>query len=371
MNKNLIWAEISKQKISSNIKKLKALTSKNVIFAPCLKYDAYGHGMKGILDIVLRSKIDWICVFSIEEAEYIRNKDKLVNILVLGPIDGTDIKKIINLKLRVFVWSLGFLDKLSELRAKEQIQIHLKVDTGLGRLGILPKDYNNFLAKALSSEGVFVEGVASVFTDADKLEKSTHFLKQLAVFKEIVSISKERGVKLFHCSNSASVIGNRDTHFNYIRVGLSIYGYYPFDTKSKFRKSVKLLPALTIKTKVIDVKKLPANHCIGYECSYVTKRQKSIAVLPIGYTDGFRKDLSNNGYVLIKGKKCKVLGEISASLSVVDIDGLLVEIGDEVVIVGKQGREEITAEEIADNLNTVVLEVIYSLCRNNDKYYLK
>lgn len=358
----LTWVEIDKSAIKQNIIKFRRLVGSKCLIMPVVKANAYGHGFLDVARICDKSpQVDRICVVNDEEAlSLIENKiRKPVQILTFF-----DTKKAkIGLKLAkndvIFpLFSLEqakFLNKVGD-RAGKNVQVHIKVDTGASRVGLLPNEVISFLEKLHQFPRLKIEGLFSHFAASEEDRIFTEY--QMRNFEQLVSEIESRGYKIpmkhFACS-AASVLFAK-SRLNAIRLGLSLYGLYP-DNLS--RKKINLEPALSWHTKIIQVRTVPAWTKIGYGGSFTTKKTTKLAILPVGYWDGYDRRLSNTAQVLIHGKKCPIRGRICMNICMVDVTAIKnVKAGDSAVLIGKQGNSVITADDIAGWSGTINYEVV-------------
>ena len=374
---DLAWLEIKKENLSANLQTLKKLAGENVLIAPCVKANAYGHGLIETGRIFIEAGVDWLSVNSLEEAGQLREVGLNQPILVIGYVAANELEKILDLDLKLFVSNWDYAQKLSELGTEKNktALIHLKIDTGMHRHGVLMAEAEGLVKKIKNLPNVKVEGLATHFATSDEPLSPAYFNQQLENFKEITTkIKNIVGDNLIvHCDKSASLLLYRHGLANLVRPGLAAYGYYPgSDTKKLCQeKNIILKPALSFKTKVGQIKEVPADSYVGYGCAYITKRPTTLATIPVGYYDGYDRKLSNQGYVLVNGQKAQILGRVCMNITIVDITdcGQVTE-GDEVVLIGEQGQEIITVEQMADWAKTINYEIITRLRESLPRYYL-
>lgn len=375
---DLIWIEISKSRIKNNTQTIRRLIGDQVLLAPCVKANAYGHGIVDMSRLLLQHGADWLCVDSIEEAEMLRERGILEPLLIMGYVQEKDLPEILRLDAKIFLYDLQTAQALSKIaqKAGKQVSVHIKVDTGMSRQGILAPEVRHFVDQVPKLQNLRLEGIATHFATSDQPGDNAHFRKQLTAFKQIFDeLERERiHIPLFHCSNSAATLLYPEAHFDLVRPGLSIYGYYPSQAVRDLcaQRSIHLLPALTLKTKIAQIREIPKGSCISYGCTFITERKTKIAILPIGYYDGLDRKLSNCGYVLINGRRASILGRVCMNITIVDVTEMDdVAIEDEVVLIGRQGSEEITVEEIADSVGTINYEIITRLRETIPRYYVE
>jgi len=360
------WIEISKSAIARNVKTIRSLIGESTLLAPCVKSNAYGHGMVGVAKLLVQNGVDRLCVASIEEAMSLRKNGIRLPILIIGFVPQARLPEVLETRSSIFVHESTTARTLSRLaqRSNQTVNVHIKVDTGMGRQGLRPSDLPSFIRLIQRAKGLRVEGIATHFATSDEPEKPRHFLSQLHTFhslrKGILSSWKEKTRPLFHCANSAATLLEPTAHLDMARTGLAVYGYYPSETTRKIveKKGVHLLPSLTLKTRIAAVKELPRGACVSYGCTFTTSRSTKVAILPIGYYDGIDRRLSSKGFVLIRGARAPILGRVCMNIIIVDVTRIPgVSQEDEAVIIGRQARARIAVEEIATRIGTINYEV--------------
>lgn len=369
MTKDLIWIEVSKKAISHNFKQLKKAVGSGVLISAAVKANAYGHGLVETSKALVKAGADWLCVNSIEEAEILRKSEIKKPILIMGFVQKKDLPRVVAIGAGMFLCDISFAKALSlaATKAGKKIPVFIKIDTGLSRLGIMPSEVLPFAKSLAKLQGLKLEGVATHFAVDDNGEDEGYFRKQMAKFKEVIEELKKSGFSnlLISGSSSATAFLSSDHGFDIIRVGIGIYGYHSSKHVEKFCRSFKgivLEPALSLKTKVAQVKDVPKDVCVSYGCDFVTKKKTKIAILPIGYYDGIDRKLGGRGHVLIRGKKAPIIGRVCMNMIMVDVSGIDgVKTGDEAVLIGKQGKNRITADELAKWADTINYEILAKL----------
>lgn len=356
----LSWIEISQTKLLENLNVIRRLIGDKVKIMVCVKGNAYGHGLLEVSSVI-RDEVDLFSVVSVKEAKILRENGIKKPIVIMGYVGEGEAKEITNLNLSVFVWDTKQLKSLSK-KAKESgeiFKVHLKVDTGMGRLGVSLTDFQECYDLLQGLEGLQLEGICTHFASSGTNLNNNYFGKQKEIFDNLTKVIKDQTI-VYHSANSGAILTDIATNFDLVRFGIAAYGYYPDPEVSRKCKerNINLSPILTFKTKVIAVKNLKKGEFVGYDSTFKAEKDIKIAVLPIGYSDGFDRKLSNKGHVLIKGKRSKVVGRVSMNLTVVDISGIKdVKLEDEAVVIGKQGGDEITVEEIAKEVGTINYEI--------------
>lgn len=362
-NKLLSHIEISKENLIHNIKSFRSLLYKNVELTAVIKANAYGHGDIYIAKIA-SSYVDYFQVDGIEEAERISKFTKK-QILILGYLNEDGIKRSLKLNAIITAFDLIHLLKINHISfiLKKKMKVHLAIDSYLGREGIMPNQLENILKEIKNLKNIILDGVYSHFANIEDTMNTTHSNRQIDTYHKCVEFIKNNGFDKINTHISATsgilVYEKESNLHSIVRLGIGLYGMWPSEHLEYLnKKNITLKPVLRWVTHVAQVKILPANYPVGYGLTYITKKITKIAVIPQGYFDGIPRVMSNNGYVLIKGKKAKILGRVAMNMMVVDVSNIKeVYQDDEVVILGKQGKLEITAEQIAKESNTINYEV--------------
>ncbi|MGM0548697.1 MAG: alanine racemase [Bacillota bacterium] len=366
------WLEIKLQALANNYQFIRSKLDQKTKIAAVVKADAYGHGAVKIAQKLVDLGTEYLCVGSPDEGIELRNEGLEVPILVLAEVLESQYDSILQGDLIQTVASCETLFALNNFAAQnnKKIKIHLKCDTGMGRIGFLPEELSEIYNLALSLENLKVEGIFSHLARADETDKDFSN-KQLASFNFALNKIKASNHKLplIHLANSAAVIDLKSTYLDLVRPGIMLYGLLP---SLELKKEAFLEPILEFKTKIVQLRELPPASTISYGSTYTTKEQEKLAVLPIGYKDGYPRLLSNQGEVLIRGQRAPIRGKICMGQTIVSVAEIEnVEIGDEVVLIGKQGEAEITAAEIAELASTISYEIVCNLDRNLKRIYLE
>ncbi|KKP38204.1 MAG: alanine racemase, alanine racemase [Candidatus Peregrinibacteria bacterium GW2011_GWF2_33_10] len=353
------WIEISATNLKHNIQTFKKIIGEKTILAPAVKGNAYGHGLEICAKIMIKAGTDFLSVFSVEDLERVRKINTKIPILILGYVKLNELKKAITLNPNFVVWNTETLENLGQIakEQKKEIFIHLKLETGNHRYGIDPENIDKYLKLFRKYPNLKLAGLASHFANVEDTTDHSYAEQQLQKFTNFCDLIEQKGfkVKLKHLSNSAAATLWKKAHFNLVRTGILNYGLWP---SQEVFKTINLKPVMTWKTIISQIREIPENEYIGYGCTYKTTRKTKMAVLPIGYYDGYDRKLSNKGCVLIKGKRAKILGRICMNVTMVDITDIKnVKLEDEAVLLGKQGTDEIPAEEMASWANTINYEI--------------
>lgn len=366
--KPLSWVEIDTKALANNIKNLKKLLHGKSKLMAVVKGQAYGHGMLTIAKAAVNSGADWLGVFHLEEALELGNHGLDNPILVLGYIPLDDLSKAIQHGYHMTVSSIQTLNEAAKAAdaSGNQAKIHLKLECGTNRLGFSKTGLTQALQIIRSENSLSLQGAHTHFANIEDTTEHDYARYQLKAFEEMLSLMRAQGLVVPHphtaCTAAAILFPN--THFSMVRIGIGMYGMWP--SKETFvsanledRQSVSLIPVMTWKTIVAQIKEVPKGEYIGYGCTYKTTRHTRIAVLPIGYANGYDRRLSNRSYVLINGMRAAVRGRICMNLAMADITDIPdVELENEVVLLGGQGQEFITAEQLAGWADTINYEVV-------------
>ena len=356
----LTWTEVNLDAIAQNVKNIKKLIGKKKELMAVVKGNAYGHDILEISSVVLENGATRLAVARLEEAIFLRKAGITVPILVLGLTLKPQAESLVSYDITPTVCEFEMIEKLSELAVQmnKMAKIHLKVDTGMGRIGIFPDDVLRFIKSIKTLKKVEIEGIFTHFSVADEKDKF-YTEEQFRKFIEILTILEKEGIKIpiKHVGNSAALLDLPHMWLDMVRPGLAIYGLYP---SKEVKKTINLIPAQQFKTKIVFIKELPRGESISYGRTYITKRRMRVASLPVGYADGYNRLLSNQGEVLVRGQRVPIIGRVCMDQCMIDVTNLTqVEIGDEVVLWGRQGEGMITVEEIAQKIRTINYEIVH------------
>jgi alanine racemase len=366
--KLLQWVEIDSSALTRNIHQFRKQVGEKRKFLAMVKANAYGHGMLEVSRIAVNAGADWLGVHSLEEGILLRKEGFSCPILVAGTIPLDGLKEAVAHDLRLTVYNFETLNPLS--KACDQLQkkafLHVKVETGTYRQGIREEEALSFMKKAREYSCLVLEGISSHFANIEDTTDHSYAQSQLQNFKRIVEELEKNKIEipLRHMSCSASAILFPDTYFDMVRAGIGMYGLWPsketfLSCRLQKREPLRLEPVLSWKTRIAQVKKVPKGSFIGYGCTYRVSRESVLAVLPIGYYDGYDRGLSNSSYVLIRGKRAPLRGRVAMDFIVVDVTDIPhVELEDEVVLLGKDGEEKISADDLASLVGTINYEIV-------------
>ncbi len=364
------WAEIDLSALKYNFDKARELAGENTKILVAVKADAYGHGVLEVSRVLVNLGVNYLGVATTDEAVTLRHSGIKIPILLFSAILRKEALAIVKYGITQTVPSLEVAEFLSVCarRLGKKIKIHAKIDTGMGRLGVWHKEAVYFIKNIKRYKNLELEGIYTHLPSAD--EKNRYFTEhQLFCFNELIKNLERSGIfiPLRHAANSMGLLRFKSSYLNLVRPGLMIYGLYP---GSKTTRSIELKPALSFKTRIVYIKEVPKGRSISYGRTYMTDKKSKIATLPVGYADGYPRFLSNRAYVLLKEKKAPVVGRICMDQTMIDISGInKVRIGDEVVLIGRQGKETVTAEQLADIGNTISYEIICGISKRVPRSY--
>jgi alanine racemase len=358
-------AEINLSALNHNLKIIKQIARNRTVIA-VVKADAYGHGAVEISKKLVAEGVSYLAVAYTGEAKILRNAGIDAKIIVL--FDRTDISDYFQYDLTPVLHDKNTALEFSEEASKKgrPVTVHLKIDTGMGRMGLNPDKAVTDALEISCMGGLRIEGLMSHFSEADLADKS-YALRQLEIFSGIQKIISEKlGYSLMtHMANSAAVLSFGEALLEAVRPGLMLYGYSPFS------EQYGLQPLMKVKTNILMLRDLPSEYPVSYGRTFITKRQSTIAVVPVGYADGYNRLFSNNAFVLIRGKRAPVVGRVCMDITMADVTDIdNVSEGDEVVLLGRQGNEMITATELSARINTIPYDIITSLGSRARKEYL-
>jgi alanine racemase len=382
---SLVKAEIDLKAIGHNIKELRRITHPKARLMAVVKANGYGHGAIQVAQCALQNGAASLGVARIEEGIQIRKAGIEVPVLIFGYTDPQRAADLLEYDLTQTVYTLAFAQTLSQTAASvhKKIRIHLKVDTGMGRLGLLPHTFQSDNPVAINADAIKetlaiaglkaleLEGIFTHFATADSADKS-YAENQLDLFMNYLNRLRKAGLEpsVRHAANSAALIDLPRSHLDMVRPGIATYGLYPSEEINKHK--VFLKPAMSLKAQIIHLKDVPAGFKVSYGITHETLKPTTIATLPIGYADGLNRLLSSRGQMLVHGQRAPIIGRVCMDLTMLDvghIDG--VQVGDEVVVFGQQDNANLSIDEMASLLNTINYEIVTSITARVPRVYLK
>jgi alanine racemase len=362
-------AEVDLGALEFNYRQIQKRIPEGVKLLAVVKADAYGHGAIPVSLKLEKLGVEYLGVAIPEEGVELRRGGVKAPILVLGGIFGREVDQIFRFRLTPVIFRKDSLKLLSQEaeRRRRKVKVHLKVDTGMGRLGVPLSAWPDFLKEVKRFPKIEIEGILSHFSMLDAEKDLTQ--NQWGAFQRAVTIAQEMGIscQYLHMASSATLTAFPGYSAKLVRPGIMLYGSYP---SPKFQGLIPLKPVMTLKTRIHFLKSVPPGTRISYGGTFKTKRESLIATLPIGYADGYSHHLSNHGEVLIHGKRAPVVGKVCMDFIMVDVTDIpRVSVGDEVILMGRQGREQITAEEIAEKINSISYEVLCLIGKRVPRVY--
>lgn len=358
-----VWAEIDLAAIAHNVRELRSKTGPKSKFMAVVKADAYGHGALPVSQVALQYGADYLGVAILEEARQLREAGISAPILILGYTPAEQASDLVKLNITQTIHDFAMAEVISQAAVSlgRTARVHIKVDTGMGRIGFTIADVNTPLEilKLAGLPGIEVEGLFTHFAVAEAQDKEYTYW-QYKQFIELDSRLKQQGlhIPLKHAANTAAIVELPDMHLDMVRAGISIYGLNPFDEEKHAK--IDLQPALSLKARIAQVKAVPAGVSISYGRRYITERESLIATIPLGYADGYTRLLSNKTTVLVQGRRVPQIGTICMDQFMVDVTDLpeRIKAGDEVVLIGRQKVGQITADELAGLIGTINYEIV-------------
>jgi alanine racemase len=370
--------EIDIAALQHNFQSIQQTIGQQVSVMAVVKSDAYGHGLLACAQAIYQAGGRTFGVAEVWEGVALRRSGLQGEIVILLGSSPESYGEIIKYKLTPVVYDVDSITRLSDIAARRnaEVSVHLKVDVGMGRLGVLPAEVESYVSLIRRLPFLSLSGLLSHFPVADEPGASALTREQLLDFNNILARLKTKKAEplVTHIANSAALIYFPESHLDMIRPGISLYGYYPDASPARAKTAAPILqlqPVMSFKTRVIQIKELDPGCGISYGHTFVTRRKSRIAVLPVGYADGYLRKLSNRAEVLIGGRRAPVCGRVCMNATMVDITDLPpVHIGDEAVLMGQQGDAVISADEIAKWMETISYEVLCLFGTFNERVYL-
>lgn len=369
-----VVAEVNLNAIKHNYYEIRKHVPKEVEVMAIVKADAYGHGSKEVANLLQTVGVNRFAVAIVKEGEELRKSGITSPILVLGYTPRADIHALLENDLTQTVFSYDMAKILSDEAGKlgKKVNVHIKVDTGMGRIGFLSSPQSIEEVKRIAAlPNLNMEGIFTHFSTADE-EDASYTKKQWDIFEGFLTELRQVGIELpvIHAANSAAIMCHTYADLNVVRPGIILYGYYPSHYLNG--KVLDLIPAMTLKTQIVHIKELPEGHYVGYGRKYCTTHKTKIATIPVGYADGYSRNLGNKGRVLIRGQYAPIVGNICMDQFMVDVTNIdNVSLEDEVVLFGKQGEQEISVEEIASLLGTINYEIVCMIGKRVPRIYVE
>lgn len=361
------YLEVDLNKISNNIEKIQNYVGNKVNVAPVIKADAYGLGANKLKNILEKNNINIVVVATVEEAINLRKEGFKCKILTLNELLPYEAKEVVEYDLTPGISDLEVAKKLDKIakNTNKKVSVHIEVDTGMGRVGLAPDMILEFVQNISKLENIELEGIYTHFASADTNE--TYTAMQIEKFNTVLELLKENGFnfKYIHSSASSGIINYPNAKFNMVRPGIITYGYMP---DKSIINSLNLKPCTKLISHIVFIKEVQKGTAISYGGTYIAPDKRKIATIPLGYADGIRRALSNNGRVYINGKYAPIVGRICMDNFMVDVTDIDVKVGDRVVI---WDNENITLEEIADRCDTINYEILCMISKRVKRKYIE
>jgi alanine racemase len=367
------WAEVDLDAIAHNVRALKAHIGEHTELAAVIKANAYGHGSLPVAHVALQNGATRLAVGPVEEGVQLRAAGITAPILLMCYATPGQAADIVRHRLTPTVNAPELAQALSDTVGAHNappLAVHIKVDTGMGRFGLMPDEVCDFVRAVAGLPGLIVEGFYTHFSSADEADTS-HTYEQFALYRQLAGQLEREGihVPVKHAANSAATLRFPEMHLDMVRCGVAMYGLHP---SADTEVTVPLRPAMALKSKVGRVRTVPSGWGVSYGRTYVTTRPTPVALVSVGYGDGYHRILSNKAEVLIHGQRAPMLGRVCMDQFVVDVRGIAsVQEGDEIVVLGRQGQDEVSADEIAAWAGTINYEVVTSILPRVPRIYLR
>lgn len=370
MNYRPTWAEIDLGAIRKNLSCIRGLVDKTKVdVLAVVKANAYGHGLCRVSQALVNAGVNYLGVATVDEALKLRKNRISTSILVLGSVLEEEAKVAVRNNVTLTLCDDGLLSVLISIAKNTALspKVHIKIDTGMGRIGIWHDTAFDFIRKVYSEKGIEVEGVYTHFSSAARDKVMTTL--QIESFENVLKNMEDAriNVKYKHAANSIALVDWKKSHMNLVRTGILLYGVYP---KKDFQTKFILSPVMSLKTKIVYLKDTPPGRSISYGRTYITQKHTKIATIPIGYADGYGRILSNKAEALIKGQYARIVGMVTMDQTLLDVGHIDdVKIGDEVVLIGKQNEAQISVEKIAKLSGTIPYEILSTITDRVPRVY--
>ena len=359
---HLTQAYVNLGHLAHNMRLLQEHVGKRPLW-PAIKANAYGHDAGIIAKRLVRLGYGTLCVAHVSEAIELTEAGVQANFIILSATLPQNSEYFVAYGFEPAVCTLDVVEELARVadKAGKRVSLHLKVDTGMGRIGVAPRDAIAFLDRCRDLPAVFVKGLMSHFPRADEADK-TYSHEQIRRFRQLVEVTQPYGIEAYHMANSAAIFDLPDSYFDAARPGISIYGLRPSPWMVS-RRVDELRPVLEWRTRITYLKEVPAGTGLSYGHAFHTDFPSLIATIPVGYGDGLSRLFSDRAELLVRGRRCPLVGRVTMDQSLVDVTTLRgdVELGDDVTIIGCQGEEEVSADELAAEMGTINYEIVTSI----------
>ncbi len=364
------WAEINLEAVSYNLDQIRDFLEKDVEIMPVVKANAYGHGICEVSRVLVKNGIRYLGVATVDEALKLRNDKIKTSILVLGSVLEDEAKAAVDNDITLTLCDHRLLKDLTNIAQKtgKRPKVHVKLDTGMGRIGVWHEEAFDFIQEAYADERIEIEGVYTHFSSAGRDRMYTTL--QIGFFENILKKMEDSGidVRYKHAANSIAVVDWKESHMNLVRPGIFLYGIYP---KESFRRILKLKPVMNLKTRIVHLKQTPSGRSVSYGRTYITQDETNLATIPIGYADGYGRILSNKAEALVNGKFARIVGIVTMDQTILDVGHIEdVKVGDEVVLIGEQENAVLPVEKIAKLARTIPYEIVAGITDRVPRIYI-
>ena len=366
------YAEINLGAINENLRQVRARVGRRPIVMAVVKANAYGHGMVPVAKSILKQKAaSYLGVAIVEEGVTLRRNNISARVLVFTVPSEDQLRSFVEMNLEATICSLATARKLNRLAAAagRKAVVHVKVDTGMGRIGILPKDVLPFVTELRELKNVTVKGIYTHFATSDERDLG-YARRQLSEFNASLKSLDRAGIRipLRHCANSGAILQMKDSYFDLVRPGIMMYGYRP---SHETRKALPLKPAMSIRSQIAFLKRVPKGTSISYGRRYITPSTTDIGSVAIGYADGISRRLTNKANALVNGRQYPIVGTICMDQLMIDFGSRgACKVGDRVTLLGRDGKREITGWDISDALGTIPYEVCCAISERIPRTYI-
>jgi len=357
--------EVDLNAITNNVRVFRNMIDAETKIIGVVKANAYGHGLIDTARAIWTSGADILATFDIEEAVSLRVAKIRCPILIIGYVEPRDYRRLLDFDLTVTIFELDDAIKLNQEATKQNkwAKVDIKVDTGMNRFGVSPFEAVEFYQKVSALEHIKITGIHSHFADAGDQEFSREQIRRM---QGVLFGLQQFGTSapMVHMAATQGTFKYPEAHFDAVRVGLGLYGYYDFEVEEKL-----LLPALEFRTQIAQIKRVGKGESVGYKRTFEAEKPLKIAVLPCGYSDGYPRDLSNKSQVLVHGKRARLIGRVCMNVFMIDVTGINCSVGDDVILIGSQGGGKVDADDLAQLTGSIPHEILSRLNPNIHREY--
>ncbi|MFW5986012.1 MAG: alanine racemase [Halanaerobiales bacterium] len=367
-----VWAEVDLKNVKFNLAQVRNLIAENTEIMAVVKADAYGHGVIPVAEALIEEGVDRLAVALPGEGQELRQAGIDLPVQILGEVLPSQVEALMNYDLIPTLCKRKTAFGLNEIAGGKgkKVKVHIKVDTGMGRIGKRPEEAVDYIKFVSDLPHLEIEGIMTHFARADEHNKDYTY-EQWESFKNVLAGVRAAGIEipLVQVANSAAILDLPEMNLDLVRPGIMLYGLLP---SGEIKNKVELKPVLSWKARIVYIKEVPPGSGISYGTTFITERPTEVATIPLGYADGYSRLLSNKGEVLIRGQRAPILGRVCMDQFMVDVTDIPgTAVGDEVVLIGHQGEAEITATELANHIGTINYEVLCGISKRIERIYNK